>query len=216
MLRGIGIGRAEPVLVGVLVAVGLDEGDQRRVERRRVLPDLLEHDLAALKDGGRWCVAQAVRRAIDVQDVGAGVGLALLEHDPVALDPSHAAEPDHVLDLPQGIDLAGTEHRDAVHRRVRRRVDADQAPRCFQAIEQVLDVRRLRTRLGVERDAVHVVANELQRLEVAPVVKPMVPRADPADPIWRHVIVQKPGAGVDRRLAGPEHGVTGARPCGGR
>ena len=30
----VGIGRAEPVLVGVVVAVGLDEGDQRRVERR--------------------------------------------------------------------------------------------------------------------------------------------------------------------------------------
>src|SRR5215208_5445414 len=31
----VGIGRAEPVLVGVLVAVGLDAGDERRVERRR-------------------------------------------------------------------------------------------------------------------------------------------------------------------------------------
>ena len=53
------------------------------------------------------CVAQAVRRAVDVQDVGASVGLALLERDPVALDPSHAAEPDYILDLLQGIDLAG-------------------------------------------------------------------------------------------------------------
>ena len=157
-----------------------------------------------------------MRRAVDVQDVGAGVGLALLEHDPVALDPPHAAEPDYILDLPQGIDLAGTEHRDAVHRRVSRRVDADQAPRCFQPIEQVLDVRRLRTRLGVEGDALHVVADEVQRLVVAPVVKPVVPRADPADPIGRHVIVQKPDAGVDRRLTGPEHGVADPRPCGGR
>src|SRR4029453_3737688 len=97
-----------------------------------------------------------------------------------------------------------------------RTVDADQAPRCFQAIEQVLDVRRLRTRLGVERDAVHVVANEVQRLEVAPGGKPMVPWAGPADLMWGHVIVQKPGAGGDPRLPGPEHGVAGPRPCGGR
>ena len=182
----------------------------------RVLPDLLEHDPVALKDGGRGRVAQAVRRAVDVEDVGAGVGLALLEHDPVALDPSHVAEPDHVLDLPQGIDLAGAEHRDSVHRRASRRVDADQAPRRFQPIEQVLDVRRLRARLGIEGDAVHVVADQIQRLEVAPVVKPVVPRADPADPIRRHVVVQEPGAGVDRRLAGPEHGVAGPRPRDGR
>ena len=66
----------------------------------RVLPDLLEHDAAALKHGDGGCAAQAVRRAVDVEDVGASVGLALLEHDPVAFDPAHAAEPDHVIDLP--------------------------------------------------------------------------------------------------------------------
>ena len=139
-------------------------------------------------------------------------GLALLEHDPIGFDPSHAAEPDYVVDLPQLIDLAGTEHRDAVHRRASRRVDADQAPRCFQPIEQVVDVRRLRTCLGIERDGLHVLPDQIQGLEVAPVVKPVLPWADPADAIRRHVVVQKPGAGVDRCLAGPEHGVTGPRP----
>ena len=99
----VGIGGTEPVLVGVFAALGLDERDERRVERRRVLPDLLEHDLSGLKDGGRRCVAQAVRRAIDVQDVGASVGLALREHNPIALDPLHAAEPDYIIYLPQGI-----------------------------------------------------------------------------------------------------------------
>ena len=144
----VGIGRAELVLLGVLVAVGLDEGDQRRVERRRVLPDLLEHDPAVAEDRDRGCVSQSLRRAVDMEYVGAGVGLALREHDPVGLDLSHVAEPDYIIDLLECIDFTGTEHRDPVHRRASRRIDADQAPRCFQSIEQVLDVRRLRSCLA--------------------------------------------------------------------
>ena len=65
---------------------------------------------------------------------------------------------------------------------------------------------------AMERDGLHVLADQIQGLEVAPVVKPVFPWADPADAIRRHVVVQKPGAGVDRCLAGPEHGVTGPRP----
>ncbi len=108
--------------------MSLDEGDERRVEGGGVLPDLLEHDAALLENRHRRRGAQALRRAVDVNDVRAGVGVALGQNDPVTLDPPDVAEPDHVLDLPKRIELGGAEHRDPVHRRLGRGVDPDKPP----------------------------------------------------------------------------------------
>lgn len=67
------------------------------------------------------------------------------------------------------------------------------------------------TSLGVERDPLHDRADLLQRLKVTAIMKPRVARSDPANPIWLHLVIQKPDARVHPRLARPEDGVGAAR-----
>jgi GTP cyclohydrolase II len=67
---------------------------------------LLEHDPTGLEDRRGGGLVQAEGRAIDVQDVTTGLGLPALEHDPAGFDAVHAAKPDDVCDLPQGLELA--------------------------------------------------------------------------------------------------------------
>ena len=61
----------------------------------------------------------------------------------------------------------------------------------------------------------HDRADLLERLKVPAIIKPRVARSDPPNPIRLDVVVQKPGAGVDRRLARPENGIIVGR-TGGR
>ena len=66
MLLGYGLGGQSRFLSASLVPVGLDEADEGRVEARREVPHLLEHDPARLEDRGGGGVVQAERRAVDV------------------------------------------------------------------------------------------------------------------------------------------------------
>ena len=70
------------------------------------MPDLLDHGSTGLEDRHCGGVVQAERGAVHVQDVASRFCLSALKHDPICLDPPRSPEPDHVLDLPQGLKLA--------------------------------------------------------------------------------------------------------------
>ena len=136
-----------------------------------------------------------------MQDVRARFGLARLQNDAVALDAPHSAKPDDVLDLSQGLKLAGAEHRAAVHRRRARGVDPHEPTRRLEPFEQVVDVRRLGACLGIERDPLDDRSDLLQRLKVAAVMEPRVAWTDPANPVRLDAVIQQPDARVRSRLA---------------
>ena len=127
-----------------------------------------------------------------MDDVGVGGDPAAIEGDPVRLDALYAARPDHVLDPSEGIDLARAEHRHPVHLRPSRGVDPGDASRRLEPVEEVADVLGLRGRLRIRGDARHILADQIQRLIVAPMVEPVVAEADPADSIRRDVVAKQP------------------------
>jgi hypothetical protein len=65
--------------------VGLDEPDHGCVEARREVADLLEHDPTRLEHRRGGSGVQAERRAVHVNGVGIGLGLATIEHYPAGL-----------------------------------------------------------------------------------------------------------------------------------
>ena len=80
-------------------------------------------------------------------------------------------------------------------------------PRGLEPPEEVVDVRRLDTGLGVEGYPFHDRTDLLERLKVGPVIEPRVAGSDPANPVGFHAMSEKPNARVRGRLAGPEHDI---------
>src|SRR5580704_14992655 len=103
------------------------------------MPHLLEHDPGPLKDGGSWGVVQAKRRTVDMHDLRSGRSLPALEKDPVGLDPPNMAEPEYVLDLTHGVQIARAEHGPAVHGWRPRRIDANEPTCVLESLDEIAD-----------------------------------------------------------------------------
>src|ERR1700694_823285 len=146
-----------------------------------------------------------------MHDLRPGRSLPAIEQDPVGLDPTNTAEPENVLDLTHGVQLAGAEHGPAVHGCRPRRIDAKEPTSVLAALDQIADARCQATAVGIEGEALHDPGDQVERLKVATVVEPRVARPDPSDPIWLNAVVQEPDAGVHGRLARSEDGVQGPR-----
>ena len=97
------VGLAQPVRLHVVVAVRLDDSHQRHVERGLVLPHLLQADPAGLEDRACGREAEPHRGADHVDLAAVGGHRAVLEHDLVDTEPTHAPQANDIAYAPQEI-----------------------------------------------------------------------------------------------------------------
>ena len=213
---GDGGGRAEPVLLRVGVAMRLDEGDQRCVERGRRLPHLLDHDLPGLNTGtGAAPLSPRAEQSTCSTSplVATSPSSSTIRSD---LDGSHPAEPDHVIDRAQVRELGATEHGGSKHGGRHLRVKSHESTLVLEPLEAVGDICRLRSGLGIERDALDERGHLVERLQGRPVGEPGITGANPPDVLGGDAVVEQPQAGVSARLPTPDDGEAAVRIDHGR
>ena len=136
--------RAEPVLRLVVVLHRLHGADGGRAPRHEPERDVLERDAARLEDRPGRRRPHAGSGAVDVDVVGAGRQLAVVEGDAVGADVADAATAHDVLDRAERLDL-GRAHRGAAERlRLDVGVDPEEHLVGLEPVGEVLGVRRRR------------------------------------------------------------------------
>ena len=212
--RGVRVDRRERVLLVDVVSRRFQVPAQRSVERRTALAHRLDRDLLRLEDGSRRGRGDPVGGAIDVEPIGCGGDVTVVEQDAVGLDAADASAAHDALDVSELLELGRVHGRHAVHRRRDRRVDPPQQPGVLQAFEEVGDGRRLGGHLDSSRPVDDEAADLVARLQRRPVDDPCVAGLDPRDAVRIDAVVEQPVARVHAGLAGTDHHIAARRLLG--